>query len=715
MPKVPLSTISSGYGTVDALNANFDAIEAAFDNTLSRDGSTPNHMVANFDMNGKNILNAGTVYTGGINIGGVDLEPGDSVASATVQVFEYVATAGQTTFSVAPLSPTTSALLVEVNGLAIPSSLVVVSGSLVSIPAREVNDAVILRVFTKLIGAPETTLASEISFAYNQAYPAGSVGFGLKGGYGINITQAPFYADSTGVQDVGPAIEAAHVAFPGVPLYAPAGTYRLSTKPNIKTSVYDGVFGAGVKLFGDGALKTYFINDISNDAAIDIDSDVNHATTFKAAFGVTLQGFTLKRTSTTTNGTGIRLRTSYNVSIKDVYVLGMSGDGINIPCSVGDNDGSNMVFLEHVRIENCAGWGFNAAADSGFNETSYINMQHVFIQGCGTTNANFTPPSGGMAWKGQVLSMKQCALTINENCALWIPGQAGLAQCVDLQSVSFENNKARNLFCRGVSLFKGRNLQFYNNNTYTASVSCEFDGSSFVIRQVDIDGVVVRATSGNNPYTAFKISGVNTNIDSCRVKNVVWDNFDYTGQTRFDGWKFDHVPNCCDAVAASATSFLLRPNLTRPRGVSIPIRLRGGAGGVPSTTGEWVERQLPPTGFSASNSGLAANTRYYVYFYDNNGADALEFSTTAFTYDATHGYPVKTGDATKLYVGSVETNASSEFKTTAGGWLNPLLVPASQPGTYNRLWFDGSGVLRFRASTIEPTNDTDGTVVGTQT
>jgi len=398
MPKVPLSTISSGYGTVDALNANFDAIEAAFDNTLSRDGSTPNHMVANFDMNGKNILNAGTVYTGGINIGGVDLEPGDSVASATVQVFEYVATAGQTTFSVAPLSPTTSALLVEVNGLAIPSSLVVVSGSLVSIPAREVNDAVILRVFTKLIGAPETTLASEISFAYNQAYPAGSVGFGLKGGYGINITQAPFYADSTGVQDVGPAIEAAHVAFPGVPLYAPAGTYRLSTKPNIKTSVYDGVFGAGVKLFGDGALKTYFINDISNDAAIDIDSDVNHATTFKAAFGVTLQGFTLKRTSTTTNGTGIRLRTSYNVSIKDVYVLGMSGDGINIPCSVGDNDGSNMVFLEHVRIENCAGWGFNAAADSGFNETSYINMQHVFIQGCGTTNANFTPPSGGMAW-----------------------------------------------------------------------------------------------------------------------------------------------------------------------------------------------------------------------------------------------------------------------------------------------------------------------------
>jgi hypothetical protein len=61
MPKVPLSTITSGYGTVDALNANFNAIEAAFDNTLSRDGETPNQMSANLDMNGNALLNVGTI------------------------------------------------------------------------------------------------------------------------------------------------------------------------------------------------------------------------------------------------------------------------------------------------------------------------------------------------------------------------------------------------------------------------------------------------------------------------------------------------------------------------------------------------------------------------------------------------------------------------------------------------------------------------------
>jgi hypothetical protein len=62
MPKVPLNTITSGYGTVDALNANFNAIEAAFDNTLSRDGDTPNQMSANLDMNGFSILNQANPY-----------------------------------------------------------------------------------------------------------------------------------------------------------------------------------------------------------------------------------------------------------------------------------------------------------------------------------------------------------------------------------------------------------------------------------------------------------------------------------------------------------------------------------------------------------------------------------------------------------------------------------------------------------------------------
>lgn len=42
---------------VNAINSNSDVITAAFDNTLSRDGTTPNTMSANLDMNSNRILN----------------------------------------------------------------------------------------------------------------------------------------------------------------------------------------------------------------------------------------------------------------------------------------------------------------------------------------------------------------------------------------------------------------------------------------------------------------------------------------------------------------------------------------------------------------------------------------------------------------------------------------------------------------------------------
>lgn len=57
MSRVTLTTIGSRYGSIDALNANFDAIEAAFDNVLFLDGTIPNNMDATLDMNSNRIIN----------------------------------------------------------------------------------------------------------------------------------------------------------------------------------------------------------------------------------------------------------------------------------------------------------------------------------------------------------------------------------------------------------------------------------------------------------------------------------------------------------------------------------------------------------------------------------------------------------------------------------------------------------------------------------
>ena len=57
MPKLTLFDLSSGSFTVDLLNANFALIEGALEGTLSLNGTTPNSMGANFDMNSYRILN----------------------------------------------------------------------------------------------------------------------------------------------------------------------------------------------------------------------------------------------------------------------------------------------------------------------------------------------------------------------------------------------------------------------------------------------------------------------------------------------------------------------------------------------------------------------------------------------------------------------------------------------------------------------------------
>lgn len=72
MAKVTLTEIQSGYSTQAAVNANNQRIEEGFDNTVSRDGTAPNQMTADLDMNGHYLLNqpaqagvdAGYLYRG---------------------------------------------------------------------------------------------------------------------------------------------------------------------------------------------------------------------------------------------------------------------------------------------------------------------------------------------------------------------------------------------------------------------------------------------------------------------------------------------------------------------------------------------------------------------------------------------------------------------------------------------------------------------------
>lgn len=91
MAKVtPLNDIASLANTASAkqaLNENFQRIEDAFENTLSRDGSTPNQMEADLDMNSNDILNAGSVDASSYLINGVPFEQTVAYANKSFKLF----------------------------------------------------------------------------------------------------------------------------------------------------------------------------------------------------------------------------------------------------------------------------------------------------------------------------------------------------------------------------------------------------------------------------------------------------------------------------------------------------------------------------------------------------------------------------------------------------------------------------------------------------
>jgi hypothetical protein len=69
-----------------------------------------------------------------------------------------------------------------------------------------------------------------------------------------------------------------------------------------------------------------------------------------------------------------------------------------------------------------------------------------------------------------------------------------------------------------------------------------------------------------------------------------------------------------------------------------------------------------PTG---SNSGIGNNTPAYVYVRDVSGTLTFSFESTAPTVQTPGAYAVKSGDATRRYVGKLRTDASGQFTADA--------------------------------------------------
>lgn len=106
--KITLTKINSDYASKQAVNANYDTIVAGLNNTLSRDGTAPNQMGANLDMNSNRILNLPAPATNTEPLRKGDAQSYVDAATAAVEAAEAASAIAQSSASSASTSASTA-------------------------------------------------------------------------------------------------------------------------------------------------------------------------------------------------------------------------------------------------------------------------------------------------------------------------------------------------------------------------------------------------------------------------------------------------------------------------------------------------------------------------------------------------------------------------------------------------------------------------------
>jgi parallel beta-helix repeat protein len=238
-----LASLANATSAVAQINENSDAIVSAIENTLSRDGTAPNQMEADFDMNSYKILNVADPVddTDGVNKrsvrGMVDEFANDILLEQFVASHhseKFVATASQTTFPLAGTPSSIANTYVFDDGVhQIPNEdYTLVDGDTIEFAVgRTVGHEIVVRYFETVPVGENLTWIHE---------GAGAVERTVEDRLREHVSVLDYGAAGDGVTDDEAAFLAALAV--GKPVYVPPGTYLMDNL----------VIPSNSKLFGHG-------------------------------------------------------------------------------------------------------------------------------------------------------------------------------------------------------------------------------------------------------------------------------------------------------------------------------------------------------------------------------------------------------------------------------------------------------------------------------